>query len=947
MNPFSVAWHLDGEGLNEQTSSNTASSLKGKRMSVFIPPSIVSRDGGPPTRSPCVASGRLQISASNTRERHGWCNPLVKAVRTVALLASGIVAAHFGSAANGQSTSLSTKHFEIDYSSVPVAERERVDAITVRTASPKAPIDCNSTVTDGKNRVYDIAELSGMYLEWARQHYLNANYPVPTKDQIDVIIEAGGKGTDLSGRFDDYGVVRQLKIYYDKVEDGTNWRIAGTCFHELFHAVQERWLTWPVGAYSKWLTEGTARYFEGVLCDTYIHVGSGMYYRNCRQHFYHPDKCVFWKSQEGYGTALFWSYLQDQGKKRGQDVIRGFFKNGGTLLDEQSLVTYVETVTGRSFQQLLREFAAANYCFAKGRPFSRGYRLYGQHSDFIFPAWKLPFQTVSSPGIVNGTVERHGASYLQVSNDWRAGVTIRVEETLDADFVFDVYTNSGGDDPVKTLKDLGDSCYLTREEAPDAFVVVTNFFHGSWAIPEGDKFSLMFEKTGKEGGQESLWVYVHETGSPNLPMVASAVVEGYPGRLTEFQAPGSSSDETAKRMRRSGRNPLRGDTGRGELAGLCRFENVKPGYYVVLVTHPEYNTWVGEVEVKPAGPTSGSDTRLRVMLTPRDSAKEEPDEAPSLPGLYEHPNTPSMPSATQGILDLVLCIDRSGSMSDDIEMVQEQVDTILGELGGLGTQLNISMQVGVVLFHSDADGTNHFDEVVMTTDIESIRQYVRGLDPTAVGGDENLFAAMMYAMREPVDGNSIEMGWRQGAAKIAFPITDEIPKSEPFTFDQVVERTINLDPVHVYPLIMPKPGSMWLDPAVRSMEKLAAATGGEAVRVNSAGELPHAIVDTVKLAIRRHKEEIWRKENPPYVLYGVGSGIGAIVVLGLVVLLVRGRRRVAVAAAASTGTTDPRLTGQAEPPTPPKQQPESKPSPDRRLTGDFGAPPDTDPREDV
>ena len=93
-----------------------------------------------------------------------------------------------------------------------------------------------------------------------------------------------------------------------------------------------------------------------------------------------------------------------------------------------------------------------------------------------------------------------------------------------------------------------------------------------------------------------------------------------------------------------------------------------------------------------------------------------------------------------------------------------------------------------------------------------------------------------------------------------------------------------------------------------------AAVGGcyrrRIAHIESAEQLPQAIIETVKRAIRRHKEEVWRKDNPPYVLYGVGTGIGAVVVLGLVVLLFRGIGRTPRLEPIPV-SVDPRLSGQA------------------------------------
>jgi len=263
----------------------------------------------------------------------------------------------------------------------------------------------------------------------------------------------------------------------------------------------------------------------------------------------------------------------------------------------------------------------------------------------------------------------------------------------------------------------------------------------------------------------------------------------------------------------------------------------------------------------------------------------------------------------EGMLDVVVLIDKSGSMTDDIECVQQEVDTMLGEMATLALQENISLQVGMVMF-SHTGTANVFEERTLTEDIESVRQFVQQLDPQEVGGDEDLYSALMYAMNEQVEGKQIDMGWRTGAAKISIPITDEAPKSTNFNVFQVAKVAEDLDPVHMYPLIMPKTPLSWLTGAETSLNELARVTGGEAVKVQDAEALPTAIVDAVKLAIRRHKEEIYRKENPPYLLYGVAGGMGLVLAIFVIGILITHRRRApAVDTRADAPPIDPDLAG--------------------------------------
>jgi hypothetical protein len=249
------------------------------------------------------------------------------------------------------------------------------------------------------------------------------------------------------------------------------------------------------------------------------------------------------------------------------------------------------------------------------------------------------------------------------------------------------------------------------------------------------------------------------------------------------------------------------------------------------------------------------------------------------------------PPTAHGLLDVVIVIDKSGSMADDIECVQRGVDTILGEMAALAQQQNISLQVGLVLFSYTGEG-NVFETCPLSVDIEAARQFVAGLNPQEVGGDEDLYSALMYAMNEPVEGQQIDMGWRTGAAKIAIPITDEAPKSDNFNVLQVAQVAEDLDPVHMYSLIMPQGPLTWLDSTESSLKELARVTGGEAVKVQDAEALPRAIVDAVALAIRRHKEEIYRQDNPPYLLYGVAGGMGGVLLVFVAGLFLFRRRRV-------------------------------------------------------
>lgn len=286
-----------------------------------------------------------------------------------------------------------------------------------------------------------------------------------------------------------------------------------------------------------------------------------------------------------------------------------------------------------------------------------------------------------------------------------------------------------------------------------------------------------------------------------------------------------------------------------------------------------------------------------------------------------------------GVLDVVFCIDQSGSMMDDIQAVQSVANETLTELGDYARTSNISLQTGLVVY-TRHDEPNWLQAQPLTSDLGTLGSLLQQINITnpavGKGGNEDMHGALMYAMNQTVGGQSLiqnpndpndrGMGWRPGAAKICIPIGDEPPDDpdwEHRTLDDVTTTADRLDPVHMYPLILPKQGSTYSDPAVVAMRRLADATGGQITRVKDAASLPAALVATIRLAVDRHRTEVWRKDNPPYTLYGTLGGIAALVLLGATVAVWQQARRRGAAASlratgAAAGRLDPTLTGESD-----------------------------------
>lgn len=249
--------------------------------------------------------------------------------------------------------------------------------------------------------------------------------------------------------------------------------------------------------------------------------------------------------------------------------------------------------------------------------------------------------------------------------------------------------------------------------------------------------------------------------------------------------------------------------------------------------------------------------------------------------------------AAPGMLDCVFCIDNSGSMEDDIQSVQKASDEFLAALNDFARASDFSLQVGVVTYtrHTDA---NWLWAQQMSTDVPQIRANLLGITiasaSAGAGGNEDMFGALAYAMDEVVGGQHMNMGWREGAAKIIIIMGDEPPDDpdwEGRNLDQIARIALNLDPVHMYPLLMTTQAANPLDPSTRAMRNLAGATDGQVMEVENVAELPNVLINTVKVAVKRHANEVWRRDNPPLLLYGTMLALCVIIGLAALGLVLR------------------------------------------------------------
>lgn len=300
-------------------------------------------------------------------------------------------------------------------------------------------------------------------------------------------------------------------------------------------------------------------------------------------------------------------------------------------------------------------------------------------------------------------------------------------------------------------------------------------------------------------------------------------------------------------------------------------------------------------------PTSSAKSpwALNLTVTFKDSAQVMNVTLIPIP-----PPTP-VPGA-QGMLDVVI-VPYSCGPAGPAE-VKEEFRKLHDSLALLGKEQAIDIHMGFVGFYP-AGSEKAFGADVLSADWQPTREDVNELKVTNAL-KEDLYSGMMYAMDQSVGDESVHMGWRPGAAKMLFPIAVDLPfLPKRFTSEQVAQTAHDLDPVHIYPLVFPLGVPLEHLPFFENLAGLASKTGGEVINVRNTKNLHESLLKAVKLSIRQHKEEVWRKANPPYLLYSLGIAVAVIAVLGIAGLFAKSMRRPRWATE-FVPDADPRLSGE-------------------------------------
>lgn len=215
---------------------------------------------------------------------------------------------------------------------------------------------------------------------------------------------------------------------------------------------------------------------------------------------------------------------------------------------------------------------------------------------------------------------------------------------------------------------------------------------------------------------------------------------------------------------------------------------------------------------------------------PRRSSSDGPFESPRI-------FTPASFSPTDGAIDLVFCIDTTGSMRDDIDAVKASASSIIDRISETSSSLRLAM-----VAYRDHGSDYVTKGYPFTSDRELMRRHILDLS-IGQGGDppEAVYEALLHAIEARDLG-----AWRTGARRIIILMGDAPPHTRRHTLEDVVKAARAADPAHVFPIIVAGADTA----TARAFSSIADRTGGVVGSTSRAADLPGELMKMVSVGAR-------------------------------------------------------------------------------------------------
>ena len=247
--------------------------------------------------------------------------------------------------------------------------------------------------------------------------------------------------------------------------------------------------------------------------------------------------------------------------------------------------------------------------------------------------------------------------------------------------------------------------------------------------------------------------------------------------------------------------------------------------------------------------------------------------------------TAATPEATAAALDLIFCIDVTGSMDDDIGSVKAAASDIVNTIASRSSDY----RVAIIAYRDwdDSMGYPMFEDYGFSSDVGTI---IGNINSLSVGGGDDEPEAVLEALMRAIESSAVG-NWRNNVNKQVIVMGDappHDPSQEGYTAAIVAQAAEDADPVVIQAVVVGNDG-MYSSEAVESFRELANLTGGNFFEAADASQVPEVLQQTI--------EDIQPLDADASMLLGAGALVigavclGAVVIVGLILLAMISRRR--------------------------------------------------------
>jgi Mg-chelatase subunit ChlD len=195
-----------------------------------------------------------------------------------------------------------------------------------------------------------------------------------------------------------------------------------------------------------------------------------------------------------------------------------------------------------------------------------------------------------------------------------------------------------------------------------------------------------------------------------------------------------------------------------------------------------------------------------------------------------------------GALDIIFCIDVTGSMGDDIESVKAAAANIVDTIAAK----NADYRVAIIAYRDwdDSEGYAMFEDYAFSTDKAAI---ISNINSLSVGGGDDVPEAVFEALMRAIDSTSVG-GWRNDVNKQIILMGDAPPHNpsrEGLTPAIVAKAAEEADPVIIQAVVVANEGT-YNPEAVEAFRELASLTGGNFFEAEDASRVPEVLQEIIK-----------------------------------------------------------------------------------------------------